>query len=177
MATIWIISDTHFGHHNMACVFTRPDGTPIRPFVSAEEMDETIIANWNAVVRPSDHIWHLGDVAMSQSAMHKVMPRLVGHKRLVRGNHDIFKTATYLKAGFEEIRGCSVIAGLIFTHIPIHDRCLGRFGANVHGHTHEQADFSPRHLNVCVEHTDYRPITLEEVKARVAAKQLAEVAV
>ena len=170
MANIWITSDSHFGHKNMACVFTRPDGTPIRPFKDEIEMDEVLIARWNEVVRPADHVWHLGDVAMRQEAMQRVMPRLLGKKRLVRGNHDIFQTRTYLKVGFEEIRGCSVLDHMIFTHIPIHESCLGRFTANVHGHTHAQPDFGPRYLNVCVEQTDYRPISLEDVKKRVTAK-------
>lgn len=175
MANIWIVSDTHFGHFGMACVFTLADGTKCRPFATVEEHDETMIARWNARVRPADHVWHLGDVAMARAPLEAITPRLNGHKRLVRGNHDIFRTATYIKAGWQEIRGCSVLDGMIFTHIPIHEQCLGRFKANVHGHTHSQPDFGPRFLNVCVEHTDYAPITLEEVKARVKAKvELAE---
>ena len=92
---------------------------------------------------------------------------LTGHKRLVRGNHDIFKTRDYLAAGFEEIRGVSVLNNMVFTHIPIHPNCMGRFRGNVHGHTHLQPAFDSRYLNVCVEQTDYWPITLEEVVARL----------
>jgi len=40
MPAIWLTSDTHFGHEKTCTVFTRADGTPLRPFASAEEMDD-----------------------------------------------------------------------------------------------------------------------------------------
>ena len=54
MAKTWFISNTHFGHANIIkhCA---------RPFATAEDMDAALIANWNALVRADDDIWHLGD--------------------------------------------------------------------------------------------------------------------
>ena len=170
MATIWLISDTHFGHRNMAEVFTHADGSPMRPFATVTEMDDYMITMWNQKVRPQDHVWHLGDVAMAREPLQRIVPQLHGHKRLVRGNHDIFKTKVYLDVGFEEIRGVSVLNGLVFTHIPIHERSLGRFRANVHGHTHAEPDYGPKYLNVSVERIAYTPISLEDVDARVRLK-------
>lgn len=89
--TLWLMSDPHFGHENMVTKFKLADGSPARKFASVEEMDETMIERWNEVVRPQDHGYILGDVAMRQQDLDRVMPRLHGHKRLVRGNHDIFK--------------------------------------------------------------------------------------
>lgn len=174
MAQIWITSDSHFGHRNMAEVFTQPDGMPMRPFGTLAATDAAMVERWNAVVKPQDHVWHLGDFAMNKWALDHFCPLLHGHKRLVRGNHDIFKTQAYLRAGFEELRGVSVIDGLIFTHIPIHPNSLGRFRANVHGHTHAQPDYDWRYLNVSVERTDYTPLALEDVDARVRAKCINE---
>ena len=61
MARTWFTSDTHWGHagilkESMHC---RRDLV----FSSVEEMDETMIANWNSVVGPKDEVWHLGDFA------------------------------------------------------------------------------------------------------------------
>lgn len=166
MATIWVISDTHFGHGNTITKFKRADGSPLRDFASVEEMDETMVDRWNAVVRPSDHVWHLGDVTMKQSLL-SIVKRLRGHLRLVRGNHDIFRTRKYIEAGFQEILGCRVFDGLLFTHIPVHPSSFERFAANVHGHLHANT-LPGRYINVCVEHTNYGPVSLEELKARAA---------
>jgi len=36
-----------------------------RPFANIHEHDETLIANWNSVVKPDDDIYHLGDFAFA----------------------------------------------------------------------------------------------------------------
>lgn len=174
MATIFVISDTHFGHKNIL-TFTRQDGSPVRPFASVEEMNETMIQRWNEVVRPQDHVYHLGDVVMHKRDL-PIVGRLNGHKRLLGGNHDIHKTKEYYQY-FEEIKGVRVFEklDLILSHFPLHPESLRGNWVNVHGHTHNNVPalhFGPRYLNVSVEMIDYRPITLEEVQKRVAAQKL-----
>ena len=161
MAAIWLVSDTHFGHANIITYCSRP-------FSCVEEMDEAMVERWNRVVRPQDHVYHLGDVAMKADRL-GIVKRLHEHKRLVRGNHDIFKTKQYLAAGFDEIHGVRVLNGLVMTHIPIHPASLGRFVGNVHGHIHNNdgGDYGPRYLNVSVEMIDYAPITLEDAAERL----------
>lgn len=157
--TIFLISDTHFGHENII-------GYCGRPFASAAEMDEALVDRWNAVVRPSDHVYHLGDVAMKKPHL-DIVKRLNGHKRLVFGNHDIFEAKHYLAAGFEKVMGMRVLDGLIFTHIPIHPGSMGRFRANVHGHVHNSESLALPYINVSVEVIDYTPVALDVVSARV----------
>ena len=169
---LWITSDSHFGHRSMIDVFKKADGSPARPFASVDEMDEVMLTNWNARVKPGDHVWHLGDFAMKAVYLLKYGPMLNGRKRLIRGNHDIFKTKQYLAAGFEEIRGVSVLNKLVFTHIPIHPLSMARFRANVHGHTHDQPDYDHRYLNMSVERMDYTPQPIEVVEDMVAMKAL-----
>lgn len=156
--TIWVVSDTHFGHANIITLAPRP-------FASAAEMDETMVERWNAVVKPSDHVYHLGDVAFKKSSLAQVT-RLHGHKRLVGGNHDIFELKAYLAVGFEKVVGCRVLDGLLLTHIPVHPGSLMRFKANVHGHVHAAPALAGKYLNVCVEATDYTPVTLESLAQR-----------
>ena len=169
MTTVFVISDTHFGHANILN-FKLDDGTAMRPFQTVEEMDEHMIERWNAVVRPQDHVYHLGDFCMKKDFVMWYLPRLNGHKRLVRGNHDIFPTKYYLQWGFDEIYGVRVLDGLIFSHIPLHPDSLKHQWVNVHGHVHNnkpQGFLGPRYYNVCVEMTDYTPITLEDLRERI----------
>jgi calcineurin-like phosphoesterase family protein len=170
--TFWI-ADTHFGHEGPYTKFKRPDGSPLRPFSCAEEGDEAMIDRWNAVVGPTDRVYLLGDVAMSRRHV-KTLSRLKGKIRLVKGNHDVFKYQDFAPY-VDRIDGCVVRDGLIATHVPIHPSSMARFAGNLHGHLHanrvmkavEGIDvLDERYLCVSVEHTDYRPISTEEVMQR-----------
>jgi len=80
--TIWFISDTHFGHKNIIQYSNRP-------FSSVEEMNEHMVNEWNALVKPNDEIYHLGDFAfMPFTDFKKLLWRLNGIKHHIRGNHD-----------------------------------------------------------------------------------------
>lgn len=172
MVNTFFISDTHFGHSNIL-TFNRSDGSPLRLFSSIEEHDEHIIKCWNDKVRPQDKVYHLGDVVINRRCL-PILSRLNGHKRLVRGNHDVFRTSEYLHY-FEEIYGCRVLDRMIFTHIPIHPDCMSRFTANVHGHLHSNTigatssywDNDMKYLNVSCEQVDYTPISIDEVRKRL----------
>lgn len=79
----WFTSDLHFGHKNIIKYCNRP-------FDSVEEMDEALVANWNAHVAPDDVVWNLGDVAFCCTTEHvrALLLHLNGHHRFIRGNHD-----------------------------------------------------------------------------------------
>lgn len=168
MTNIFVIADTHFGHRNILS-FVDEDGRLIRGsrFKSIEEHDEYMVRMWNETVRPEDHVYHLGDVVINRRSLN-ICRRLNGKKRLVRGNHDIFKTQEYLDVGFEEIYGVRVFPkhNLIFSHVPLHPKSLeSRAWLNIHGHLHsgKVKDASgkiedPRYRCVSVEHTDYKPV-------------------
>lgn len=80
---VWFTSDTHFAHANIIRFCHRP-------FATTEEMDEYIIQQWNALVKPDDTVFHLGDFAWGGSSVWtRVLERLNGHKILIIGNHDI----------------------------------------------------------------------------------------
>jgi calcineurin-like phosphoesterase family protein len=179
MKNTWVVSDTHFGHENIL-KFEDGFGNRIRPeFSSVEEMNEHMIERWNAVVRPGDKVYHLGDVIMGKDKlawMNKNWPRLAGKKNLIVGNHDSIKE---LSAGgwFANVymwRKLSEL-NLLLTHVPVHESTLhenSRSGIklkNVHGHIHQNAAPSEAHRCVCVEHTSYTPINIEELVQWAAA--------
>lgn len=168
MSNSFIISDTHFLHKNSWEKFKNSKGTSLRPFTSTEEMDETMVENWNKVVRPGDHVYHLGDVAISKKGL-QFISRLNGKKRLIAGNHDIFANEDYFKAGFQKIAGVRVFVDqFILSHIPLHPECVSeRFKYNVHGHLHQNHLNDPKYLCVSVEQINYTPISFDEVKERL----------
>lgn len=186
MPATFVVSDTHFGHAGV-CNFLRDDGvTKLRPWTDPQEMDEYMIQAWNNVVKPRDKVYHLGDVVINRKAL-QTLNRLNGDKVLIRGNHDIFRDEEY-QPYFRAIRAYHVLDGMILSHIPLHESSLGRFGVNVHGHLHARRVLLPRGVDaktgttlysdkvdvryhcVCVEQTDYRPISLEELRERVLAE-------
>jgi calcineurin-like phosphoesterase family protein len=180
MPAVFLVSDTHFGHAGV-CRFTRNDGvTKLRPWDSADEMDEAMVERWNERVRPNDKVYHLGDVVMSRKSL-AIMRRLNGDKVLIRGNHDIFKDTDY-REHFRELRAYHVMNGMILSHIPIHSESLGRFGVNIHGHLHANRVMllgfngkitdivDTRYHCVCVEQTDFAPILFEDVIKRIEAE-------
>jgi calcineurin-like phosphoesterase family protein len=180
MPSVFLVSDTHFGHAGV-CRFTRNDGvTKLRPWDTAEEMDEFMVQAWNERVRPNDKVYHLGDVVINRKAL-GIMRRLNGDKVLIRGNHDIFKDTDY-REHFRELRAYHVMNGMILSHIPIHSESLGRFGVNIHGHLHANRVMLPgfngkitdivdtRYHCVCVEQTDFAPILFEDVVRRIEAE-------
>lgn len=134
----FVVSDHHFGHTNSWEKFKLADGcTPLRPFTSNDEMNETMIERHNAKVKEHDTVYFLGDVVINRKHLHLVK-QLNGRKILIRGNHDIFRDDDYREVGFEQIHGVRVwVDKFVMSHIPLHPDCVsGRFRVNVHGHLH-----------------------------------------
>lgn len=173
MANIWLVSDTHFGHENIY-KFVDERGVRIRHrFRDAIEGDVYMCQRWAELVKPPDHIWHLGDVTMERSSNAKQwfvnkIRSLPGHKRLILGNHDQLSMDVYRDAGFQKIKGSHRIDNLILTHWPVSPTCLREGVVNVHGHIHQNAAPPGRYINVSVEQTDYEPVPLEVVQKQAA---------
>ena len=111
MPSVFLYSDPHFGHQGV-CKFMRNDGvTKLRPWDTAEEMDEHLVKVYNERVKPNDKIYFLGDVVINRKAL-PTLARLNGDKVLIRGNHDIFRDDEYRKY-FRELRAYHVMNGLI----------------------------------------------------------------
>ena len=170
---IFVISDTHFYHKNIL-IFKDDNNNLIRPgFSSLEEMNEKIIDNWNKTIKPDDIVYHLGDFTFgSKSNIAKITPRLMGRKRLILGNHD-YEAKEYYPY-FEKVMSWRQFGRDMFKlplylcHYPL-EECAFNYkdkaeGINIHGHLHDNlVPNSTLHINVCVEHTNYFPINLEDI--------------
>lgn len=175
MSRCWVYADPHFFHEGV-CRFLRKDGSKLRPWDNADVMSEYMIDEYNKLVHPQDRVYILGDVAMTRKALDRSLPRLVGRKVLVKGNHDVDKLSYYSQY-FDDIRAYVVKKNFILSHIPIHPGSMGRWAINIHGHLHYNRveaigrspctghgeAYDPRYVCVSVEHTDYKPILLDTI--------------
>lgn len=179
----WIISDTHFGHHNIIDFCNRP-------FQSLTHMDETMITRWCGTVGPDDIIYHLGDVghATGQYDLAKVVARLPGRKILIRGNHDKNPTAMR-NLGFDVVAEEMTIRcdGIDFRMI--HKPQPVSHGATyvLHGHIHnttaemraahtskgEMVHIPDFNINMCVEMWNYTPVSLQWLVKELARRTAA----
>ena len=91
---IFATSDTHFCHD-------QPFIWQKRGFSNIDEMDETLVANWNSVVGEDDEVYHLGDVFLNGGENYEkagaILRRLHGSIRLITGNHDTDRKLDYLR--------------------------------------------------------------------------------
>ncbi len=160
MVKIYVISDTHFGHEN-SLKWLDDSGNRVRPFTNIEEMNNTIITNWNDTVKPEDHVYHLGDVVMKKQYL-ELVKQLNGHKP---GNHDIYDTKLYLEAGFDTVCAVRVFPGLqaILSHYLIHPQCMKEGWINVIGPLHNNPVPDNRYICVIVEQINYTPVLLEDI--------------
>ena len=160
MSIVRYISDTHFGHKNMAIK---------RGFKDEFEMNEYIISEWNKVVSKRDVTWILGDITMEKSFDYYNLDQLNGIKKVILGNHDEPQHVPSLLTYVNSVSSMRYLkdkefGNIIFTHAPIHPCELEyRYTLNIHGHVHENTLEDKRYINVSAEVIDYRPKMLREL--------------
>lgn len=169
---VFFTADTHFQHGRII-------GLCRRPFASYKEMDYAIFRNWNAVVRPDDTVYHLGDVAFGD--MERLLPRLrglMGKKYLVPGNHDDPEKLIVLSEVFEILPALTEVA-LPLTRRAKHVRAVlchyamtvwngsHRDRIMLYGHSHGRLPGSSRSLDVGVDAWNFSPVRLQDVLRRM----------
>lgn len=163
---IYYTADPHFGYPPILAQTGRP-------FVSVEEMDRSLIDNWNSRVTPDDTVYLLGDLGGHCTPFpERQLSTLYGHKHLIRGNHDTgLEDQQRLFDYFESVTDFLELddAGYHITlcHYPI---VYTQGGYMIHGHLHNTQKETyqllrqlPRVMNAGVDINDFRPVTLPEL--------------
>lgn len=180
-ARVLFTGDTHFGHANVIKYAHRP-------FKHVDEMDETLIANWNAVVRPQDRIYHLGDFSFYRDIGRTltVLARLNGKKYLVFGNHDkklrkdprflewFVETGDLMTVKVEDPRVEGGHQRIELCHYAMRVWNKSHFGAwQLYGHSHGSLRDDPnaRQTDVGVDAWGYTPVSYAALKPLMAAKK------
>lgn len=176
MANTFVTSDTHLGHAKIL-KYCPSRG---RLWTGVREMNIGLINNWNNVVGKNDHVYHLGDFAFfGRGASYEIIERLNGVKFLMLGNHDN-RPPRQLLRHFENLlpQPFAYTKEIVFSHAPLHPSCLGAkaWKLNVHGHIHERVIEQggvpdPRYMNVSVEQTGMKPISIDKITERLGLLQ------
>lgn len=143
---------------------------------------------WNVRVSSKDTVVYGGDLALGSIRRYKerITPlvwSLNGKKILVKGNHERSRK-TSLAIGFDEVHSYYFEDGILVVHklMANWDRLSHQIVAAdyvLYGHVHTLLLDDPRvvgqekFINISVEHLDYIPRTIEELKV-IRKKQLVE---
>ena len=145
---IFLTADTHFNHANIIKYCNRP-------FSSVEEMNETIIKNWNKHVSHSDMVIFLGDLCFKDSVDTWLL-KLNGNKVMIKGNHDYF--------GKMDDRLDYQGEMFLLTHRVVNKDLRNIW--NIHGHSHDKGKLiNAENRSICVstELTNYTPIAITDL--------------
>ncbi len=155
MNNIFVTSDPHYGHANIIRYCNRP-------FINVEEMNYSLINNWNSVVDDNDTVIVNGDFMFYKNDT-GIFNRLKGKKILVKGNHD--KKAVF-SLGWESMHDIYDFSYLgkhfVMCHYPLYEwNNRGHGSLHLYGHIHDKFIDIHNAINICVEHTNYKPVNLE----------------
>ena len=180
------IADTHYFHENVI----RFDN---RPFETIEEMNKTMLENWNSAVHPRDTVYILGDFIWHRNPETiKFLRKLHGSKILVQGNHDrLFLNGETKKlfsnvSPYREGRDSGYRVVMCHYPIPLHAHHRRENTIHLYGHVHTTQEYrvALNHFNQVkddplLEHKareynvgcmlpwmDYTPRTLGEIVER-----------
>jgi calcineurin-like phosphoesterase family protein len=166
--TKWYTSDWHRGHKNLVL-------SGFRKFSCIEEADETILNNYNEVVKPWDIVYNLGDLTlnMKYDDLAKDISKFNGTKIIIAGNHDSITTLERLKQ--DRIIGNWHIHKNVkdgehtfaLHHWPLLDyHSAMKPDIHLHGHSHGLCKHGYKNvIDVGVDAWNFKPVNLEMIEA------------
>lgn len=142
MSNIYYIADLHCGHKNILKFDSRP-------FPNTQEMEQTIIKNWNERVAKNDTVYMLGDFCWDlEDEWIRILDQLKGKKVLICGNHDLKNPSANLKKRFLKICDRDEVKDngrrIIVDHYPIlfyrgsYNKDVWMFCGHTHNRTNEE---------------------------------------
>lgn len=152
--SIFVTSDTHLGH---ARIIHHCD----RPFENVDQMNKTIVNNWNKIIKPNDKVYFLGDLSFRSYNTEFWIPFLNGKITFIKGNHDRFNNVVYYSNYVLKYKGDL----FYLVHNPYHVPRDWQ-GWAICGHNHNKVPFfnkETRRFNISTEVTNYKPVNMEYI--------------
>lgn len=164
MSDIYITSDTHFNHRNILMLQGRP-------FDDVDEMNQSMIENWNRTIGKKDEVWFLGDFGMDNKSctwrLAEIIEMLNGEINLVIGNHDEHYKDLLRWHKWKSIQHYKKISlnkkSYILSHYPFASwNGQNKQRMHFHGHCHGTLSTKlPYRYDVGVDCHNYTPLHLE----------------
>ncbi|MEK6957523.1 MAG: 2'-5' RNA ligase family protein [archaeon] len=156
----YFISDLHLDHANIIRYCHRP-------FESTEEMNETLVNNWNNTIKDTDQVFFLGDMSFGKGSRGADywIKKLKGKIYFIKGNHE----KIYYKNAFNELILNCKGKKIYLVHDPSH---IPRdwVGWAIHGHKHNNSlvefplvNEKNKTINVSCELLNYTPKRLIDI--------------
>ena len=174
---IYLTSDWHFNHD-------REFIWKARGFSSVQEMNEVIIQHHNALVRPGDDVYVLGDSSLGGgdtqilAANKALIERLNGRLHIIRGNHDTDRRVAMYES-CKNVVGPVLYADMLhykgyhfyLSHFPtltsnLEKESLKQCTCNLFGHTHQTTNFHldiPYLYHVGVDSHNCYPVFIDDI--------------
>lgn len=182
---IYYTSDQHYYHINVIKYCQRE-------YKNVEEMNKALIDNHNAIVKPEDTTYCLGDFSMTDRVVPEILKQLNGTHILIPGNHDKCHPANkknknkeesireYISYGFKEVhlelmQDIPGIGLVKFNHLPYNDpghddRRYDHLKPKpsgekylFHGHVHNSWKRKDNMINLGVDVWEYKPVSLDQI--------------
>lgn len=181
---IFLTSDLHFNHD-------REFVWKVRGFNSVQEMNESIVKNWNSVVGPDDDVYVLGDLCLGGGtpstllANKKLIESLNGKLHIIRGNHDTNpRVIMYSQCAnvVDEVKWADMLHyrkyHFYLSHFPtltgnLEKESLHQCTCNLFGHTHQTTNFHldmPYLYHVGMDSHNCYPMALDNIIDEMKAK-------
>lgn len=165
MSKLFLTSDLHLGHKSI-CRYRQQ-------FETVEEHDAVVFDNLASAVNKRDSIYFMGDVAFTFEGLEKIKTLNVKSKVLIIGNHDLERgiTVEHLADVYDKVFALHSRRNVWFSHCPIHPSEMRDRIGNIHGHKHVGVIDDPKYFNVCLEHTNYKPVLFSQVAEQFKANE------
>jgi len=157
-------ADTHFNHKNIIKYCNRP-------FSDVEEMNQTMIVNFQAQIKDHDHLWIVGDFGFGNAErLSEIFNQIPEKKHLIIGNHDYNPV---FRLNWESIRDvCKVgdgVSRFFLNHYPMLTwEGIGRGVIQLFGHVHENWAGSSNSINVGVDLWGFKACSRQEIINRAS---------
>lgn len=160
---IFFTGDFHLGHSKIL-------GYCDRPFQNVEEMDETIMENFDNLVGKNDLVFFLGDIAFGEDLTRRILGLMLqkAEVHFIIGNHDrkYLKTINSLASSVNDLLDIEIDGQPItLCHYAMRVWHKSHFDSwMLYGHSHGSLPPIGKQWDIGIDNNKYLPVSYESLK-------------